>query len=127
MQDRIADTFRQAEVKLAELKASPQGQKLAEWDERAGKLLAWVQAGAWTVAACIAAAMAGLVMAAVGGEYRIAAAAIGGAMVLLLMWRAWSTVRRTRTVSEMVLDEAGAQLGPARMVLGLAQRLRGGR
>jgi hypothetical protein len=127
MLDQIGERFRQAEAKLAELKASPQGRKLAEWDERFGRLIAWVQAAAWAVAACIAASMAGLVMAAVDGGYEIAAAVIGALMVILLMWRAWRAVRSTRTVSGMVIDEAGAQLGPARMVLGVAQRLRGSR
>ena len=127
MRDRIDEALRQTEAKLAELEASPQGRKLAEWDERFGVLVAWVQAGACVIAACIAAAMAGLVMAAVDGGYRIAAGAIGAAMVLLLVWRAWSAVRRSRPVSELVIDQAGAQLSPARMVLGVAERLRGGR
>lgn len=124
MQDRIEETFRQAEVKLAQIKASPQGRKLAEWDEGFGRLIAWVQAAAWGAAACIAASMAWLVMAAVEGGYETAAATIGAAMVLLLLWRAWRAVNQTRTVSGMVIDEAGARLGPARMVLDMAQRMR---
>jgi arginine exporter protein ArgO len=126
MQDRIDETLRQAEAKLAELKASPQGEKLARWDERAGHAIAWVQAASWVGAGCIAAAMAGLAMAMVEGEYRIAAAAIGGAIVLLLMWRAWKTAARPRAVSEMIRDEAATRLAPARMALNVAQRMRGG-
>ncbi len=125
MQDSIEETFRQAEAKLAELRASPQGQKLAEWDERFGRVIAFGQAAAWTIAACIAASMARLVMAAVDGGYEMAAAVIGVGMVLMLMWRARRAVRQKRTVSGMMLDEAGAQLGPARMVLGVAQLMRG--
>jgi hypothetical protein len=127
MQDRIEETFRPAKARLAELKATPQGRKLAEWDEGFGRLLAWVEAAAYVIGACIAAAMAGLVMAAVEGSYCIAAAAIGAAMVLLLLWRAWSAIRRPQTISGRLIGEAGAQLGPARMVIGIASRLRGGR
>ena len=127
MQDRIDETLRQAEAKLAELKASPQGRKLAQWDETFGRIIAYVQAAAWVVAAGIAAGMAALVMAAVEGGYEIAAAGIGAAMVLLLLWRAWSAARRPRSVSEMVVDEAAARLGPAKMALGVASRMRGAR
>jgi hypothetical protein len=126
MQDRIKETFRQAEARLAELQATPQGRKLAEWDEGFGRLIAWVEAATCVICACIAAAMAALVMAAVDGFYWIAAAAIGAAMVLLLLWRAWRAIRRPQTVSGRLIGEAGAQLGPARMVIGLASRLRRG-
>jgi hypothetical protein len=124
MPDRISELFHQADARLAELKASPQGEKLAEWDESFGRLLSWVMAAAWVIGAGIAASMAMMVAGAVDGEWRMAAAGIGAAIVGLLLWRAWSAVRRVRTVSKMVLDDARERLGPARWVLGAASRLR---
>jgi hypothetical protein len=125
MHNEVEQTLRQVDARLAELKATPQGRKLAAWDESLGRLISYAQAAAWVCAAGIASAMTVLVMAVVEGSYAIAAAGIGLGLAALLLWRAWNAFRRTRTVSEMIADEATAQLGPAKMVLGMASRLRG--
>ena len=124
MHDKIDEKLRQAEAKLAEIKASPQGQKLAAWDEGVGRFIGIVKAAAWVMAACFAGMATWLVMQAVAGPYALAAAAIGAALIALALWRAWKAASQTRTVSEMLTEEATSRLAPARMALRLARKAR---
>ena len=49
-----------------------------------------------------------------------------GRITPAVVYDAWRAVRRPQKVSERVFDQASAQLGPARMVIGMAARMRAG-